>query len=164
MQNPLAMSAGVILMLTMLLAFVVALALVFDPRYRDFPFAPLTAAGACRFSCTALRSRGRKERVRQRRRSGPACSRFRCFTSCSMKVLPIGSRCGCARRWLRFLSVWLGCATCQAKDQQPDRQRRQTYIIEHNSTARRGKSEAKKHKRGSQQVERGNDQRDPSEN
>ena len=44
MQNPLAMSAGVILMLTMLLAFVVALALVFDPRYRDFPFAPLTAA------------------------------------------------------------------------------------------------------------------------
>ena len=39
-----AISAGVILMLTMLLAFVVALALVFDPRYRDFPFAPLTAA------------------------------------------------------------------------------------------------------------------------
>ena len=44
MQNPLAMSAGVILIVTMLLAFVVALALVFDPRYRDFPFAPLTAA------------------------------------------------------------------------------------------------------------------------
>jgi hypothetical protein len=44
MQNQLAMSAGVVLILTMLLAFVVALALVFDPRYRDFPFAPLTAA------------------------------------------------------------------------------------------------------------------------
>jgi glucan 1,3-beta-glucosidase len=28
----------------MLLAFVIALGLVFDPRYRDFPFAPLTAA------------------------------------------------------------------------------------------------------------------------
>jgi len=28
----------------LLLAFVVALGLVFDPRYRDFPFAPLTAA------------------------------------------------------------------------------------------------------------------------
>ncbi|HET9716493.1 MAG TPA: beta-(1-6) glucans synthase [Pseudolabrys sp.] len=36
--------AGLILTLTVLLAFVVALALVFDPRYRDFPFAPLTAA------------------------------------------------------------------------------------------------------------------------
>jgi glucan 1,3-beta-glucosidase len=29
---------------TMLLALVCALGLVFDPRYRDFPFAPLTAA------------------------------------------------------------------------------------------------------------------------
>ena len=44
MQNPLAQSVGVILAITMLLAFVIALGLVFDPRYRDFPFAPLTAA------------------------------------------------------------------------------------------------------------------------
>jgi glucan 1,3-beta-glucosidase len=44
MQNRLALSAGAILAITMLLAFVIALALVFDPRYRDFPFAPLTAA------------------------------------------------------------------------------------------------------------------------
>jgi glucan 1,3-beta-glucosidase len=46
MQNRLALSAGAILTVTMLLAFVIALALVFDPRYRDFPFAPLTAAVA----------------------------------------------------------------------------------------------------------------------
>ena len=44
MHNLLALSTGVILAITMLLALVVALALVFDPRYRDFPFAPLTAA------------------------------------------------------------------------------------------------------------------------
>jgi glucan 1,3-beta-glucosidase len=44
MQNPLAQSVGAILAITMLLAFVIALGLVFDPRYRDFPFAPLTAA------------------------------------------------------------------------------------------------------------------------
>jgi hypothetical protein len=44
MQNPLAQSVGVILAITMLLAFVIALGLAFDPRYRDFPFAPLTAA------------------------------------------------------------------------------------------------------------------------
>src|SRR5262245_41864424 len=46
MRNPLALSAGVILIIAMLLAFVVALALVFDPRYRDFPFAPFTASVA----------------------------------------------------------------------------------------------------------------------
>jgi glucan 1,3-beta-glucosidase len=44
MKNRLALCAGMILIVTMLLAFVVALGLVFDPRYRDFPFAPLTAA------------------------------------------------------------------------------------------------------------------------
>ncbi|MGA7388513.1 MAG: beta-(1-6) glucans synthase [Pseudolabrys sp.] len=43
-RDPLALFAGVILLITMLLAFVIALGLVFDPRYRDFPFAPLTAA------------------------------------------------------------------------------------------------------------------------
>jgi exo-beta-1,3-glucanase (GH17 family) len=44
MQNPLALSVGIIRAVTMLLGFVIALGLVFDPRYRDFPFAPLSAA------------------------------------------------------------------------------------------------------------------------
>jgi glucan 1,3-beta-glucosidase len=43
-QDPLAWAVGIIMMATMLLALIVALGLVFDPRYRDFPFAPLTAA------------------------------------------------------------------------------------------------------------------------
>ncbi len=43
-RDPLTLLAGVILIATMLLAILSALGLVFDPRYRDFPFAPLTAA------------------------------------------------------------------------------------------------------------------------
>ena len=43
-SEPLGRSAGAILIAVTLLAFLVALSLVFDPRYRDFPFAPLTAA------------------------------------------------------------------------------------------------------------------------
>jgi glucan 1,3-beta-glucosidase len=43
-QDPLALLVGATLVAVMMLAFVVALGLVFDPRYRDFPFAPLTAA------------------------------------------------------------------------------------------------------------------------
>jgi hypothetical protein len=42
--DPLALTVGAISIALLLLAFVVALGLVFDPRYRDFPFAPLTAA------------------------------------------------------------------------------------------------------------------------
>ncbi len=43
-RDPLALLIGAILIATMLLAIQVALGLVFDPRYLDFPFAPLTAA------------------------------------------------------------------------------------------------------------------------
>ncbi len=43
-KDPLALAVGLVLMATMLLAVLTALGLVFDPRYKDFPFAPLTAA------------------------------------------------------------------------------------------------------------------------
>jgi glucan 1,3-beta-glucosidase len=44
MRDPLARAIGSLLIATMMLAILVALGLVFDPRYRDFPFAPLTTA------------------------------------------------------------------------------------------------------------------------
>ncbi len=37
-------AVGLVAMLTLVVAIITALGLVFDPRYRDFPFAPLTAA------------------------------------------------------------------------------------------------------------------------
>ena len=43
-RDPLALAIGGLLMAALLLAILVALGLVFDPRYKDFPFAPLTAA------------------------------------------------------------------------------------------------------------------------
>jgi glucan 1,3-beta-glucosidase len=43
-RDPLAFVLGLLLVATAVLAMQSALALAFDPRYRDFPFAPLTAA------------------------------------------------------------------------------------------------------------------------
>jgi exo-beta-1,3-glucanase (GH17 family) len=43
-RAPLSVVVGLVLIATMLLAVLTALGLVFDPRYKDFPFAPLTAA------------------------------------------------------------------------------------------------------------------------
>jgi exo-beta-1,3-glucanase (GH17 family) len=43
-EDRLAVAVSAISAALLLLAFVVALGLVFDPRYRDFPFAPLTSA------------------------------------------------------------------------------------------------------------------------
>lgn len=45
-RDPPARLIGALLIATTLLAILTALGLVFDPRYRDFPFAPLTAAVA----------------------------------------------------------------------------------------------------------------------
>jgi hypothetical protein len=53
-REPFAMLAGAILIATMLLAILSALGLVFDPRYRDFPFAPLTAAAIPFFTHSLL--------------------------------------------------------------------------------------------------------------
>jgi hypothetical protein len=43
-RDPLAIAVGIMLIAVTLLAVLTALGLVFDPRYKDFPFAPLTAA------------------------------------------------------------------------------------------------------------------------
>ena len=43
-RDALTLAMGAVTIATLLLAVQVALALVFDPRYKDFPFAPLTAA------------------------------------------------------------------------------------------------------------------------
>jgi exo-beta-1,3-glucanase (GH17 family) len=56
-RDPLAKLIGAILIVVMLLAFIVAFGLVFDPRYRDFPFAPLTAAAAPLLMHSLVRSR-----------------------------------------------------------------------------------------------------------
>ena len=44
MRDPLARVIGALMIAVTLLAILTALGLVFDPRYRDFPFAPLSAA------------------------------------------------------------------------------------------------------------------------
>src|SRR5262249_10946284 len=45
-RDRLALALGVLLVVLGVLAVQAALGLTFDPRYRDFPFAPLTRAGA----------------------------------------------------------------------------------------------------------------------
>ena len=44
LRDPLALALGIALIVTTALAVQLALGLVFDPRYKDFPFAPMTAA------------------------------------------------------------------------------------------------------------------------
>ncbi len=59
---------------SMLFSVQAALGLVFDPRYRDIPFAPFSAA-SCRSWCCCSRRRGRRARAPWRRAWPPLCSR-----------------------------------------------------------------------------------------
>jgi hypothetical protein len=65
-RDPLARFVGALMIATTLLALSVALALVFDPRYQDFSFAPLTAAAVPFFmhSVTMPRPHGRQDLTR----------------------------------------------------------------------------------------------------
>jgi glucan 1,3-beta-glucosidase len=60
--DPLVFGLGVLLAALMVIAVQVALGLVFDPRYKDFPFAPLTAAAVpfLVLSLTVARPAGRR--------------------------------------------------------------------------------------------------------
>ena len=61
-RDPLALLTGALMIATTLLALLVALGLVFDPRYQDFPFAPFSAAVVPFFmhSVTMPQPRGRQ--------------------------------------------------------------------------------------------------------
>lgn len=54
-RDPLAILIGLIAIAALMLSILTALGLVFDPRYRDFPFAPLTAVAVAFFSHSLCR-------------------------------------------------------------------------------------------------------------
>jgi glucan 1,3-beta-glucosidase len=56
--RPLAFALGFVLIATMALAVMAALGLTFDPRYKDFPFAPLTGAAVPFFVLSLFGPRG----------------------------------------------------------------------------------------------------------
>src|SRR4029077_1086934 len=109
----------------------------------------------CRFSSMASWWRDRRASGPLQRLPEPARSRFRCCTFCSTKDSLIGSRFGYVRSWRRSLSIWLGCATCQAEDQQANGKGRQAYVVKNHAEARRGESDRKEHQCRAQKVECG---------
>ena len=88
---------GGTLVALMLVSVEAALGLVFDPRYRDIPFAPLTAAAVPFLVLLASTpranglARDRRDRCRRRARL------IGRSTSCSTSGFPIGSRSGSVR-------------------------------------------------------------------
>ena len=95
-RDGLSIALGVSFIALTLLSVQTALGLVFDPRYRDLPFAP-QSAGVVAFLILMFRRRAGRERERRRKRWPRPCLRCRPAISRSMKASPIGRRSGSAR-------------------------------------------------------------------
>ena len=127
-RDPLALTLGVLADRADVLAVQSALALSFDPRYRDFPFAPLTAAALPFLLLTSGCARcGRRAAARGNGGGCGAGARARSSSSGTRRS-PTGRRCGLPRRWRCLRSACFGHGPRQAEDQQRHGERRQRVL------------------------------------
>ena len=127
-RDPLALTLGVLLIALAVLAVQAALGLVFDPRYRDFPFAPLTAA-VVPFLLLRCSMPRRPARARCAETVAAAV-----LVLCAVYIVwnersPTGRRCGSARRWSASRSACFGRGPRQAEDQERRRRARDSATL-----------------------------------
>ena len=153
---------GAALVVTALIGGETALGFVFDPRYRDFPFASLTMA-VVPFACLLLNRPQSGAASDRGSRSLRDCWRSRPSISASTRAATTGSRCGPARSiccW-RLRCGWRGA--CKAQNKQSDRKPRQRDIVEHDAKAGGDQSARQQHDRRPDEVQRGDHKRDDAE-
>jgi hypothetical protein len=128
----LTMILGAALVVTTLIGAETALGFVFDPRYRDFPFAALTMA-VVPFSLLMLLNRP-QDGVRPIAETVfAACWRARCFTSYPARAPTTGNRCGPARVFPARALRCGGRGPRKSQNKQADRDTRQADIVEHDA-------------------------------
>ena len=139
-----------------------ALGFVFDPRYKDFPFASLTMA-AVPFAALMLLNRPQAGPRPIAEAVFAGCWPCRRSISASTKAPTTGSRCGPARSMgcLRLRCGRRGSRKSQ--NEQADRDPRQRDIVEHDTESGGDQPERQQHDRGPDQVQGGDDERDRAE-
>jgi hypothetical protein len=125
--TPIAQANGLVLVATTVLAIQTALGLVFDPRYRDFTDAQLSAA-VVPFAIALLLGAGAVPKP-----SPPLPWPAPRSISSSTKVLPTGRRCGLGLFWSCWPSRLIDYGTRKAHNQERRRQTRQGGIVEHDA-------------------------------
>ena len=115
---PLALTLGLALLALTVLALQSALALAFDPRYRDFPFAPLTAAAVPFLLLALVAPRGRRAQGGRGNLGGRrACAR-RALHRVERDAGQLAGAVVCRRELGSSRSVSCGRGPRQAEDQQ----------------------------------------------
>ena len=145
-RDPLALTLGVLLIGLTVLAVQSALALSFDPRYRDFPFAPLTAAALPFLLLSFVAAPVAGARPRAETVAAAVLGRAPSLLFGTRRS-PIGRRCGLPQRWLWSRSACFGHGSRQAEDQKRDGERGQRRVVEHDAGAAREQRQRPEHHR-----------------
>ena len=145
-----------------LLALQAALGLVFDPRYRDFPFAPLTAAVVPFLVLMIAVPR-------------PAGARAVAETVAGAALIACAGYIAINESFANWQAVWFcaavaglasfccGRGTCQTQNKKAQREACEIGIVQHDAEGRRSERQRHQHDRRPEQIERGGGQRHPAE-
>ena len=147
--------------MTAVLSVQAALGLVFDGRYRDFPFAPLTGAAI------PLLVLGRW----RRRSNVPAAEKAMAVTLAVSAVYIVGNESVanwqalwfCGRLCSRWLLLWCRRGTRQAEDQQRGGQAGKIGIMQDQAERGGGERDQYQRDRWPDQIEQGHSERNPAE-
>ena len=143
-----------------MLAILVALGLVFDPRYKDFPFAPLTAAVGSVSRAVVFRRAPRRTARAWRSMSPPATLALSLvYIAFNESFANWQALWVCALFAALAVTLSAGAGPREAEDQEADGERRQLDIIEHDPEAARDQRDAEQRDRRPDQVEHGRAER-----
>ena len=145
-----------------LLALQAALGLVFDPRYRDFPFAPLTAAVVPFLVLMIAVPR-------------PAGARAVAETVAGAALIACAGYIAINESFANWQAVWFcaavaglasfccGRGTRQTQNKKANGKACEIGIVQHDAEGRRSERQRHQHDRRPEQIERGGGQRHPAE-
>src|SRR5262249_51442840 len=151
--DPLKVLLGAVMILLCVFAIQSALGLVFDPRYRDFPFAPMTATlvPLLALSFASPRRAGRR---------GPAETTVAALLAgCVLYIVPDESFANWQALWLCAvllgfaLTLWRLRGAQKAKKEQGGGQSRRADIVEHDPKRGRDHRDGEEQERWPDQVE-----------
>ncbi len=135
--------------------------LVFDPRYRDIPFAPLDGAVRAVPGAVAFDRASSRDRARWRNGPQPRCLPCPRSISCSTRASPIGRRSGSAPACSALaLHSGAGAGRARLRIRDADRERRKIDIVQHQAETGCRDRQRHQHKRGPDEIERAAAERD----
>ena len=154
---------GGVFIVLVLLALQAALGLVFDPRYRDFPFAPLTAAVVPFLVLMVAAPRPGGARAVAETVAGAALIASAGYIVDQRKLCQLAGGLVLRRRCRPRRHSAAGAGRARLKMRRPAASACEIGVVQHDAEGRGGERQRHQHDRRPEQIERGGGERHPAE-